>query len=106
MARSYGVGDGGSTLEGTGLMIMVAMVVISVLMISMVIFACGDSSKSEKDDDWYYRGGGGTGGDGGGGCGGGCVASVATTKILKTGIGGDISCSQSRKLLKVLASEV
>jgi len=70
MAWFYGVGsDGGTTLEGLSLMIMVGMIIMSVLMISMVIFACGDSSNGEKDDDWYYRG---SGGGGGAGCGGGC----------------------------------
>uniref|UniRef100_M1D2I3 Uncharacterized protein n=1 Tax=Solanum tuberosum TaxID=4113 RepID=M1D2I3_SOLTU len=49
---------------------MVGMVVMSVVMISMIIFACGDSSDGK---DWYHRGGGGDGGGGGGGgCGGGC----------------------------------
>lgn len=70
MARFYGVGSNVSTtLEGSGLMIMVGMIIMSGLMISMVIFACGDSSNGEKDDDWYYRG---SGGGAGAGCGGGC----------------------------------
>ncbi|MCD9559476.1 hypothetical protein HAX54_017435 [Datura stramonium] len=60
---------------GLGLMIMVGMIVMSALMISMIIFACGDSSNGEKDDDRYYHGGGGGGGGagcGGSGYGGGC----------------------------------
>ncbi|PHT44169.1 hypothetical protein CQW23_18194 [Capsicum baccatum] len=77
MARFYGVVDGGSPIEGSGLMIMVGMVVMSVLMISMVIFNCGDSSNGERKrwgNGGFYGGGGGGGGGcggGGGGCGGG-----------------------------------
>ncbi|KAF3672838.1 hypothetical protein P3S67_016606 [Capsicum chacoense] len=74
MARFYGVVDGGSPIEGSGLMIMVGMVVMSVLMISMVIFNCGDSSNGERKrwgNGGFYGGGGGGCGGGGGGCGGG-----------------------------------
>lgn len=54
-----------------GGILFLCMVVASVSMISVVIFACGDDSNPKKH--WSGGGGGGCGGGGGGGggCGGG-----------------------------------
>lgn len=64
MARSYGVRDGGSTFEGSELMMIAGMIFMSVLVISTIIFTCGDPSNSIKEDDG--------GGNGGSNCGGAC----------------------------------
>lgn len=58
-----------ASLEGSsGFYIMLGMIVVSVMMISMVIFACGDSTNGDDEP----HGGGGCGGGACGGCGGGC----------------------------------
>ncbi|KAJ0014499.1 hypothetical protein Pint_19559 [Pistacia integerrima] len=71
MARELFVIDGsvpaGSNFGG---LFLLCAVVASVSMISMVIFACGDST-SGKRRSGGGGGGGGGGGDGGGGCGDG-----------------------------------
>ncbi|KAG5597437.1 hypothetical protein H5410_038669 [Solanum commersonii] len=51
-------------LSGSELMMIAGMIFMSVLVISTVIFTCGDPSNSRKEDDG--------GGSGGGGCGGAC----------------------------------
>ncbi|KAG5047311.1 hypothetical protein GLYMA_06G276700v4 [Glycine max] len=48
-------------------MFLFLMIVASLSIISMIIFACGDDNKRTNKG-----GGGGGGGCGGGGCGGGC----------------------------------
>lgn len=56
-----------------GGIVLLCMVVASISMISMVIFACGDDGhpKRHRTNGGFAPGGGGCGGGGGGGCGGG-----------------------------------
>ncbi|KAM7498491.1 hypothetical protein LguiA_022905 [Lonicera macranthoides] len=79
MARLYfdAVNDGSIANEG-GVIILFCMIVMSVSIISMVIFACSDSGESKPHRRRHgFMGGGGSacgggdGGGGGGGCGGG-----------------------------------
>ncbi|KAK7342464.1 hypothetical protein VNO80_25418 [Phaseolus coccineus] len=72
MARHFFLVHGGGANEGEeGLVLhsppilLFLMIIASLSMISIIIFACGDDNKNTKPD----RGGGGCGG---GGCGGGC----------------------------------
>ncbi|XP_054790601.1 uncharacterized protein LOC129296028 [Prosopis cineraria] len=64
----------------SGTLMLLAMIVVSISVISMVIFSCGDNSPSTRKKGYERRGGGddcGCGGCGGGddcgcgGCGGG-----------------------------------
>ncbi|KAM7498489.1 hypothetical protein LguiA_022903 [Lonicera macranthoides] len=75
MARLYldAVNDGSIANEG-GVIILFCMIVMSVSIISMVIFACSDSGESKPRRRHGFGGGigGGGGGCGGGGGGGGC----------------------------------
>ncbi|KAK9265915.1 hypothetical protein L1049_021409 [Liquidambar formosana] len=69
----------GLVQQTSGSLILFCMIIMSLSIISMVIFACGDSgsgspSKKRRDDGGGGGGGGcggGDGGGGGGGCGGG-----------------------------------
>ncbi|KAJ6769876.1 hypothetical protein OIU79_020686 [Salix purpurea] len=75
MAREFLVHEGsvhseaGSLLGSSEAFLLLCMIVVSLSIISMVIFACGDSnSGGGKRHGW---GGGACGGGGGGACGGG-----------------------------------
>lgn len=77
MARKYVVlGDGreeGIAPGNTGGLVLVClMIVLSLTLISMVIFACGSHKKKRRRSGNAGGGGGCGGGDAGGGCGGGC----------------------------------
>ncbi|KAB1208889.1 hypothetical protein CJ030_MR6G006015 [Morella rubra] len=73
--------DAGILLESSGGLLLLGMIVMSLSIISLVIFACGndgdsDSSKPRKSNGTYLGAtcgyaGGGVCGDGGGDCGGG-----------------------------------
>ena len=68
MARGLGVlADAGVLLGSSNGLLLLGMIIMSITIISMVIFACGDNKA------WKGRAGGGGGGcgGGGGGCGGG-----------------------------------
>ncbi|CAN6567315.1 unnamed protein product [Malus baccata var. baccata] len=90
MARTY-VGLGGGHAgevaimmpdHNSGGLLLLCMILMSLSLISMVIFACGDSSGSPRPS----RPGGGGCGNGGGGCGsGGCGETMARTYV---GLGG------------------
>ncbi|XP_028761751.1 glycine-rich cell wall structural protein-like [Neltuma alba] len=85
MARElvgFGGGNGheimSSIMNGSvsGTLMLLMMFVLSISLVSMVIFGCGDSSPGpRRRSGWsgggYYGGGYGGGGGGGGGCGGG-----------------------------------
>lgn len=80
MARRL-VDGGGMDGSGSGPLMLLVMIIMSISIISMVIFSCGHDSDSTKpprrrdggDDGGGGDGdgGGGDGGGGGGGCGGG-----------------------------------
>ncbi|KAM1778270.1 hypothetical protein ACFX1S_039996 [Malus domestica] len=81
MARTY-VGLGGGHAgevaimmpdHNSGGLLLLCMILMSLSLISMVIFACGDSSGKPRPRGGGYTGGAGGcgGGGGGGGCGGG-----------------------------------
>ncbi|KAM1026796.1 hypothetical protein ACFX2A_040639 [Malus domestica] len=81
MARTY-VGLGGGHAgevaimmpdHNSGRLLLLCMILMSLSLISMVIFACGDSSGKPRPRGGGYTGGAGGcgGGGGGGGCGGG-----------------------------------
>ncbi|CAK7339494.1 unnamed protein product [Dovyalis caffra] len=91
MAREIIVHEGtvhsqaGFLVDSSGAFMLLCMIVVSLSIISMVIFACGDSNsgKSRRQDWGGFVGGGancggaggacvGGDGGGGGGCGGGC----------------------------------
>ncbi|KAL8238011.1 hypothetical protein R6Q59_019092 [Mikania micrantha] len=61
--------EGGVSLEfeGSHIVFLLCMILVSVSILSMVIFACGDGTQEDQSSN---KGGGG--GCGGGGCGGGC----------------------------------
>ncbi|CAA0808748.1 Unknown protein [Striga hermonthica] len=66
----------GRVLEGSGLVYMLGMIVLSISFMSVLILACADSGSGGKRRRRYGGvagggGGGGCGGGGGGGCGGG-----------------------------------
>ncbi|KVH88962.1 hypothetical protein Ccrd_024217 [Cynara cardunculus var. scolymus] len=74
MARSidFGIGNGRGILEfqGSHIVFMLCMFLVSMSILSMVIFACGDSgghNTTRKKHNRHSGGGGGCGGDGGGG---------------------------------------
>ncbi|KAJ6736707.1 hypothetical protein OIU85_018837 [Salix viminalis] len=78
MAREFVVHEGsvhseaGFLLGSSEAFLLLCMIVVSLSIISMVIFACGDSnSGGSRRHGQGGLGGGGCGGDGGGGCGGG-----------------------------------
>ncbi|GFY97663.1 hypothetical protein Acr_12g0002040 [Actinidia rufa] len=77
MARYLDIVGGGEAAEGivvqgSGAWILyVGMIVMSVSIISMVVFACGDGSKSDHGGGHLGGGAGGFNAGGGGGCGGG-----------------------------------
>ncbi|KAI8007039.1 hypothetical protein LOK49_LG07G02874 [Camellia lanceoleosa] len=58
-------GEEGLVVNGSGFMIYVYMILLLGAIMSMIIFACGDTNQKNSS------GGGGGGGCGGGGCGGG-----------------------------------
>ncbi len=69
MMRDFGalvsaahVDDPGVALEGSGGLLLLAMIIMSLSIISMLIFACGDGNSGSN----------GSCGVGGGSCGGGC----------------------------------
>ncbi|KAI3465937.1 hypothetical protein Pfo_022600 [Paulownia fortunei] len=79
MVRVLAVANGGNVgseaglvFQGSGLMYMLGMIVLSVSIMSMLIFACADHGSSKRRKRWGRSGGGGGGGCGSGGCGGGC----------------------------------
>ncbi|KAK2980192.1 hypothetical protein RJ640_007282 [Escallonia rubra] len=59
------------TMGGWGGLFLLCMVILSVSIVSMILFACADGPKKKRRSS--YSGGGGCGGEGGGGggCGGG-----------------------------------
>ena len=61
------IDDASILLETPSGLLLLGMIIMSLSIISMVIFACGDGSKKRRGG---VGGGGGCGG-GGGGCGGG-----------------------------------
>lgn len=61
-----GAGFRDVNLVSSGGLFLLSVILLSISLISMVIFACGDSGDPQKK---RYNGGGG--GCGGGGCGGG-----------------------------------
>ncbi|KAL9145573.1 hypothetical protein ABFS82_13G053000 [Erythranthe guttata] len=72
---NYGASEGGFIFEGSGFMLMVGMFVLSISIMSFLIFACADDGSDDprKRRDGDGGGGGAAGcGDGGGGVGGGC----------------------------------
>ncbi|KAK1431154.1 hypothetical protein QVD17_14429 [Tagetes erecta] len=87
MARLFNLnnnGEGGGLIEfdKSHIVFMLCMIVVSMSVLSMVIFACGDSSDHDSRKKHRHHGhtsggffassdGGGGGGGGGGGCGGG-----------------------------------
>ncbi|KAJ6333503.1 hypothetical protein OIU77_009385 [Salix suchowensis] len=77
MAREFLVHEGsvhsetGFLLGSSEAFLLLCMIVVSLSIISMVIFACGDSSGGIRHGRGGYAGGGGGCGGGGGGCGGG-----------------------------------
>ena len=83
MARDLGVlADAGILLGSTNGLLLLCMIIMSLSIISMVIFVCGDSDRRP------YRGGGGGaagggcgGGGGGGGCGGGGGGDRKSTRL-------------------------
>ncbi|GLU12161.1 hypothetical protein SLE2022_288630 [Rubroshorea leprosula] len=64
--------EGGFLLDSKGGgLFLICMIVASLSLISMVVFACGDSGHKPRRSVGYGGGGGGGGcGGGGGGCGG------------------------------------
>ncbi|CAA0808747.1 Unknown protein [Striga hermonthica] len=70
------ISEMGRILEGSGLVYMLGMIVLSISIMSVLILACVDdglSRKNRRNMDGGGGGGGNGGGDGdGGGCGGGC----------------------------------
>ena len=77
MARGLGVlVDAGVLLGSSSGLLLLGMIIMSIPIISMVIFACGDNKAWKKRVGGGGCGGGGRGGGGccgggGGGCGGG-----------------------------------
>ncbi|KAL7087319.1 hypothetical protein ACP275_13G061400 [Erythranthe tilingii] len=84
--RNNGANEGGFMFEGSGFMLMVGMFVLSISIMSFLIFACSDDPQKKRrggliisGGDGHHGGGGGGGGGGGrggggggeGGCGGG-----------------------------------
>uniref|UniRef100_A0A2K2AG19 Uncharacterized protein n=1 Tax=Populus trichocarpa TaxID=3694 RepID=A0A2K2AG19_POPTR len=73
MAREFIVHDGsvhsetGFLLDSSEAFLLLCMIVVSLSIISMVIFACGDSGSGRGGGRRRKSGGGGRG-DGGGGC--------------------------------------
>ncbi|GKV25404.1 hypothetical protein SLEP1_g34851 [Rubroshorea leprosula] len=64
--------EGGFLLDSKGGgLFLICMIVASLSLISMVVFACGDSGQKPRRSVGYGGGGGGGCGGGGGGCGGG-----------------------------------
>jgi hypothetical protein len=59
------VNDPGVPLEGTSGLLLLGLIIMSLSIISMLIFSCADGNSRTR----HKRGGGG--GSGGGGCGGG-----------------------------------
>ncbi|KAJ6353156.1 hypothetical protein OIU76_002212 [Salix suchowensis] len=80
MAREFVVHEGsvhseaGFLLGSSEAFLLLCMIVVSLSIISMVIFACGDSNSGKGRRHGGGGGGGGCGGGGGGG-GGGCGGS-------------------------------
>ncbi|KAJ0507869.1 hypothetical protein HanRHA438_Chr11g0487631 [Helianthus annuus] len=81
MARLIDLGGniGDEILESNGshIVFMLCMILVSMSIISMVIFVCGDNPAADKptpegQSSKKDQGGGGCGGGGGGGGGGGC----------------------------------
>ncbi|KAL7087261.1 hypothetical protein ACP275_13G056700 [Erythranthe tilingii] len=79
---NYGASERGFMFEGSGFMLMVGMFVLSISIMSLLIFSCADDGsdnpRKRRDGDGGGGGGGGCGdggegdgGGGGGGCGGG-----------------------------------
>jgi len=65
------VDDPSVVLEGSSCLFLLAMIIMSLSIISMLIFACGDEGKVARKSGYNGGGGGcGGGGCGGGGCGG------------------------------------
>ncbi|CAI9088991.1 OLC1v1023468C1 [Oldenlandia corymbosa var. corymbosa] len=63
--------------EGSGIIFIVGMIVMSVAILSLVVFGCADGARRRRKRHGgfvggYYGGGGGGGACGGGGGGGGC----------------------------------
>ncbi|KAL7129258.1 hypothetical protein ABFS83_13G053300 [Erythranthe nasuta] len=83
--ENYGASERGFMFEGSGFMFIVGMFVLSISIMSFLIFACADDGsdnrRKRRDEDGGgggggggcgNGGGGGDGGGGGGGGGGGC----------------------------------
>ncbi|KAL8512401.1 hypothetical protein ACS0TY_018764 [Phlomoides rotata] len=65
----------GSLFMSSGLMLMFGMVVVSISIMSLLIFVCADDGSGKPHRKTHHEGGGGGGGGGcggGGGGGGGC----------------------------------
>ncbi|KAF9672368.1 hypothetical protein SADUNF_Sadunf11G0034400 [Salix dunnii] len=116
MAREFLVHEGsvhseaGFLLGSSGAFLLLCMIVVSLSIISMVIFACGDSN-SDRGRKGGNGGGGGCGGGGGGGvCGGGgggsvCGGGGGCGGGLKLGRGGTFSLfamEEQDQLYKIL----
>ncbi|KAK3024752.1 hypothetical protein RJ639_043695 [Escallonia herrerae] len=73
MARSLVPQDEMSvTVGGWGGLFLLCMVILSVSILSMILFACADGPEKKRRGGGGGGGGGGGCGDGGGGGGGGC----------------------------------
>ena len=63
--------DASDVLESTGGLLLLGMIIMSLSIISMVIFACADGISKSKIRGYNGGEGGGVVAGGGGGCGGG-----------------------------------